>query len=87
MASPVHKFRCDGRCASNSRYHRALFAVAEHQPIITFDNVRHEATLHKEPDTSWNVEKDGLKSQEYGDPLVVSVVYVGTVKFFTSTRK
>lgn len=42
--------------------------------LLTFDNVRHEASLQHEPDAPGDVEEHGLRAQEDGHPLIIRVV-------------
>ena len=63
-----------------------LLRVLDDPALVPFDKECHEAPLHGEPDTARDVEDDGLDHQEYGDPLVICVVQVGTVEILPRTR-
>ena len=60
--------------------------VLDDPALVPLDKECHEAPLHGEPDAARDVEDDSLDHQEYGDPLIVCVVQVGTVKIFSCTR-
>ena len=53
--------------------------------LLTFDHVGHESSFNNQPDASWNVKKSGIKSQENGDPLIIRIVQVPSVRFFSRT--